>query len=189
MGITHTSRTGKTYHLHAGTTKTGKPKYFFSTNPPAEPVDGIPDGFEVYENVGGQVFLRRIPKQIIRPDEIQLVEAALLKHGEAWQYRAEVRKETIVVHECGTDISGLNEMTISFRRRPLSEAEKNMFANYMAVLRFVLADTDKRLFVTERFCFRGSIDDWIYLNGPAPLAEQIRKYIRHLGRESLYELY
>src|SRR2546421_1223220 len=28
--ITHTNAKGKTYYLHQGTTKTGKPKYYFS---------------------------------------------------------------------------------------------------------------------------------------------------------------
>ena len=28
-----------------------------------------------------------------------------------------------------------------------------------AVMRFVLADPEKRLFLAERFCFRGSVED------------------------------
>lgn len=189
MTIQHTSRTGKTYYLHAGTTKAGKAKYFFSTKQDGEQVDTIPDGFEVYENVEGQVFLRKIPKQIIRPQELALVEAALNRHGEAWQYRAEVKKDTIVVYECGTDMGGLNEMAMTFARRPMSAAEKLRFARYMAMLRFVLDDKIARTFVTERFCFKGSVDDWIFVDGPAALADQVGKYVKHLGRESFYELF
>lgn len=189
MSIEHTSRTGKTYCLHAGVTKTGKPKYFFSTKQTGASVDTIPAGFEIYENVEGQVFLRRIPKQIILPEELKVVEAALKAHGEAWQYRAEVKKDAITVYACGTDMAGLNEMALAFSRRPISYAEKSRFAHYMAVLRFVVADRETRLFVTERFCFRGSVDDWIYIDGPAKLADQLGKYVKHLGRESMYELY
>jgi len=104
MTVTHTSKTGKTYYLHAGTTKTGKPKYFFSTKQGTEGVDAIPDGFEIYENVNGLVFLRKIPQQIIKPKEQAYVEAALKRHGESWQYRAEVKKNTITVYECETDM-------------------------------------------------------------------------------------
>lgn len=189
MTIEHTSRTGKSYYLHTGVTKTGKPKYFFSLKKDGKLVDTIPDGFEIYENVEGQVFLRKIPKQIITPAELALVETALRRHGEDWQYRAEVKKDTITVHECRTDMAGLNEMAAMFGRRPLSAAEKTSRAHYMAVLRFVLVDTKTRGFVAERFCFRGSVDDWIYIGGPGPLADHITKYVRHLGRESMYELY
>ncbi len=59
----------------------------------------------------------------------------------------------------------------------------------MAIMRFVLEDDAARLFVTERFCFKGRIDDWIYVDGPAVLADQVKKYIKHLGQDSFYELF
>jgi hypothetical protein len=189
VSIEYTSRTCKTYYLHAGVTKTGKPKYFFSQKQDGAQVDTIPDGFEIYENVEGLVFLRRIPKQIILPEELALVKTALRRHGEDWQYKDEVKKDTITVYECGTDMAGLNEMTMMFSRRPLSDAEKLRSAHYMAVLRFVLADKEARTFVTQRFCFRGSVDDWIHIGGPGPLTDQVGKYVKHLGRESMYELF
>jgi hypothetical protein len=189
LSITHSTRTGKTYYLHAGVTKTGKPKYYFSTKKDGALVDTIPEGFEVYENIDGQVFLRTITKQIIQPEELVLVQAALLRHGEEWQYKAEIKKDTITVHECGSDIAGIDEMATRFTFRPLSSAEKARFAHYTAVLRFVLADKQQRTFATERFCFRGSVDRWIYIAGPADLSVQLKKYIKHLGRESMYELF
>ncbi len=189
MTVTHTSKTGKTYYLHAGTTKTGKAKYFFSMKQGAEGVDAIPDGFEIYENVNGQVFLRKIPQQIIRPEELAYVEAALKRHGEPWQYRAEVKKNTITVYECGTDIGGLEAMAMTFGRRRMADTEKLRFAHYMAVLRFTLIDKETRAFAAERFCFRGSVNDWIPIAGPNSLAAHVRAFVKHLGRDSLYELF
>lgn len=189
MSIQHTSRTGKTYYLHVGTTKTGKPKYFFSLKQNGASGDTIPDGFEIYENVSGQVFMRKIPKQIIHPKELARVEAALRRHATAWQYIAEVKKDTITVHECATNLDGLDEMAMLFSLRPLSDEAKSRFRNYVAVLRFVLDDKESRTFVTERFCFRGSVNRWIYLDGPASLPNQLNKYIKHLGCESMYDLF
>ena len=37
MNIQHTTRTGKTYYLHGGRGKSGKPNYFFSTDPNGPP--------------------------------------------------------------------------------------------------------------------------------------------------------
>jgi hypothetical protein len=63
-------------------------------------------------------------------------------------------------------------------------------ATYTAVMRFVLCDEEKRLFLAERFCFRGSVDDWIDIGGlPKSLPVQLKKFIKHLGKESIYELY
>ena len=38
-------------------------------------------------------------------------------------------------------------------------------SNYTKMMRFSLVDTGKRTFVVQRWCFRGSIDDWIQLLG------------------------
>jgi predicted O-methyltransferase YrrM len=62
-------------------------------------------------------------------------------------------------------------------------------ASYMAMLRFTLIDRKTRVFVAERFCFRGSVDDWIPIAGPGTLAAHVRRFVKHLGRESFYELF
>ena len=42
----------------------------------------------------------------------------------------------------------------------------------------------------ERFCFRGSVDDWIDIGGPAQkLPVLLKKFVKHLGKESLFEIY
>lgn len=52
-----------------------------------------------------------------------------------------------------------------------------------------MEDKEKRLFTIERFCFLGGIDDWIYIGGPDSLGKQAKKFIKHLGKESFFELY
>lgn len=114
----------------------------------------------------------------------------LRRHATAWQYIAEVKKDTITVHECATDLDGLDQMALSFSlRSPLSNEQKSRFRHYVAVLRFILGDKESRTFVTERFCFRGSVNRWIHLDGPAPLPNQQKKYIKHLEYESMYNLF
>ncbi len=65
------------------------------------------------------------------------------------------------------------------------------YAVFTPMFRFVLVDPEQRLFVAERFCFRGSVDDWIGLRqgGPAPLKDLLGKYVKHFGEESFYELW
>jgi hypothetical protein len=64
MSIEHVSRSGKVYYLQGQPGKGGKPNYFFSTDASGPGVDIVPDGFEIHENIAGQVFLRRIPKKL-----------------------------------------------------------------------------------------------------------------------------
>ena len=41
-------------------------------------------------------------------------------------------------------------------------------------MRFVLEDKKQRIFIAERFCFKGSIDDWIDIGGPDSLENLLK---------------
>ena len=181
------SRRGRTWYLRVKTTAAGNPNYYFSMADAGPLVESVPDGYEVFEKVTDQVFLRKKTAQIILPQELALVDAALQKHGERWRYRTEVKKNSVTVHEAG-DLSGLDRLAAEFGRGKLSASEKERSASYMAVLRFTLVDKKTRTFVTERFCFRGIIDEWIFIGDPGTLSSQVGKFVKHLGGESFYEL-
>jgi len=190
VSIQHTTRSGKTYYLHVGQGKSGKPNYFFSKELDGPLVNAIPEGFEIYENVGGQVFLRRKTPKLITEVELAMVEEALKRHAEEWRYRVEVKKTAIIIHEAADNTAGLESIALPWINKAAIKQSVIQNATYLAVMRFVLADPGRRLFLAERFCFRGSVDDWIEIGGPAQkLSVVIEKYIKHLGKESIFELY
>jgi hypothetical protein len=47
-------------HLHAGTTRTGRPRYWFSMKDDGRLVGSIPAVHKVCENADARVFLRKI---------------------------------------------------------------------------------------------------------------------------------
>lgn len=51
MPITYTSRKGLTYTLCQGTTKTGKPRYYFARKPKDQVLEQIPAGYTISESV------------------------------------------------------------------------------------------------------------------------------------------
>ena len=51
MPITYTSRKGFTYTLCQGTTKTGKPRYYFARESKDQTLDQIPAGYAISESV------------------------------------------------------------------------------------------------------------------------------------------
>src|SRR5262249_18121884 len=89
--LTHTNAKGKTYYLHQGTTKTGKPKYYFSMQSEGTLAESIPAGFEIYENPNAQVFLRRIPPKIITDEERKVVEEGMRKYAKVQEYKIDVK--------------------------------------------------------------------------------------------------
>src|SRR5215472_15091192 len=108
--ITHINAKGKTYYLHQGTTKTGKPKYHFSMQSEGQLAESIPVGFEIYENPNAQVFLRRIPPKIITNEERQVVEDGMRKYAEVQDYKIDVKGNAIVVYTADQDIETLADV-------------------------------------------------------------------------------
>ena len=192
MPITYTNAKEKTYYLHQGTTKTGKPKYYFSTQPEGTLAEAMPEGFEMYENPNAQVFLRRIPPKLITEEERQVVEAGMRTSADVKDYKIDVKGKAIVIYTADQDVETLAELfkdlspTPSANRQLMSLLRKEI--QYSPMLQFLLEDEQRRLFTAQRYCFRGSIDAWIDI-GYGSLTTLVKQYVKHLGKESYFELF
>lgn len=188
MPITHTSRTGKIYYLHTGPKRGGGVQHFFSTKSSGALADELPEGFEIHESVNGQVFLQRKQPKLIRDDETAIIERGLEKPRGDNLYQLEARGKTLTIFEGQDRLGGLRE-AFPWIGSQKKAAMREQFAVYLPVMRFILVDEEKRLFSPERYCFRGNTDDWIFIGAPAPLKKLAAKYLKHLGRESFFELF
>ena len=190
MAIQHTSRAGKTYYLHTGPKRGGGVQYFFSTRPTGSLAAHLPDGFEIYDSVHGQVFLRRTQPRLVREEETDCIERGAATRRGNNLYKVEVRGDTLTVFESANQVGALSELFGAFPPRDRSKQEelRERFASYQPVLRFILVDQERRLFAPERYCFRGSVDDWIPIGPPEPIKRLATQYIKHLGRDSMFEL-
>jgi hypothetical protein len=190
--ITHTNAKGKTYYLHQDTTKTGKPKYYFSMERNGALAESIPAGFEIYENPNAQVFLRRIPPKIITDEERQVVEDGMRKYAEVQDYKIDVKGNAIVVYTADQDIETLAGLFQELYPDPTTNPQLlTLLRNeihYSPMLQFLLEDAQRRLFTAQRYCFRGAIDDWIDI-GYGPLTQLVKQYVPHLGQESYFDLF
>jgi hypothetical protein len=189
MPIQCRNRKGKTYYLHQGKSKTGTLQYFFSMKAEGDLAEAIPEGYEIYENPNAQVFLRKIQPKLIKDSERAIVEKYLPKSSGS--FLCDIKGKTITVFESDQDIKSLEESlrSIAFARKIDTAEFVRTATTFSAVFRFILNDAEKRLFVVERYCFKGSIDDWMYIAGPEKLESLAKNYLKHLGRESFYELY
>jgi hypothetical protein len=190
--ITHTNAKGKTYSLHQGTTKTGKPKYYFSMESEEHLAESIPVGFEIYENPNAQVFLRRVPPKLITDEERQVVEDSMWKYAGVQDYKIDVKGNAIVVYTADQDIETLADVFKDRYPGPAANTPLRTLLRqgirYSPMLQFILDDEKRRTFTAQRYCFRGSVDDWIDI-GYGPLTTLVTQYVKHLGKESYFELY
>jgi hypothetical protein len=188
MPIIHINRSGKKYYLHTGPKRGGGTQYFLSTKPEGNLADQIPDGLEIHETVNAGVYLRRRRPKLIREEELEELRRQLKELKTKALYRVEAEGREVIIHESTTGI-WLAE-TFHGLASPQKIAENaDIFGDYQAVLRFVLVDEEQRVFAPERFCFRGSVEDWIPIGPPGVLPELGRKYFKHLGKDSVFDLF
>ncbi|MFI5458136.1 MAG: hypothetical protein ACHRXM_22095 [Isosphaerales bacterium] len=185
MPVTHVNRKRDTYYLHAGTTKTGKPRYWFAKSAEGDLVESIPEGYEIYENPDAQVFVRKIVPQLVTPAEVAVVQEGVKRYAPGQNCVVDVQKEHIVVHHA--ERANLDFEGFGFGLRELP----TYYGNYMKIMRFTLVDEKDRTFRVQRWCFRGSIDDWIDLwvsGSEGKLSDLVKRFCPHIGQESFFEL-
>ena len=199
MPVKYKNRRGKTYYLHKGKTKTGKSKYHFSFKNKGELVDDIPDGYEIYEHPpNGQVFLRKKLPRFITDIESHMIEKELKKIEGARRYLIDIKAKVITIFESNQDIEALKDMFSDVRpASPNGRSDDvsviedviNIAVTYSPIMKFTLESETKRTFIAERYCFLGSIDDWIYIGEPDSLKNLVKKYFKHLDQDSFFDLF
>jgi hypothetical protein len=136
------------------------------------------------------VFLRRKVPQIVSDAEFALVANALKRRAQGHFYKAEVKKNAIVIYEAKDNTEYYRSIAMPWVSEDKLREGPLRWANFQAVMRFALVDRERRLFAAERYCFRGSVDGWIPIStDAAPLSAHLKRYTKHLGKESLFELY
>lgn len=138
----------------------------------------MPKGYEVYEDPNGKVYARREMKKLITPEEMKIVKDGMDKYCEINDFKLDIKKNIVYIY---TVENAWQEF-----RSPVSLNNQNKY--YETNLRFVLVDEETRTFEAERFCYLGSIDDWIELDCSDDLSELVKEYVQHIGKESFYEL-
>lgn len=189
--IVHKNRRGHAYYLHVGRTRTGKPKYFFSRKESGELASELPEGFEVYEHPDGPVYLRRALPRLITDEEVAVVERELGRVGLTRRGFVERNLKTLTVYVA--DVGGGLEAALGsiapFAGGTKLDSLISEFARYTAVFQFVLTDERRRRFQARRYCYLGSVDDWINIGAAGALEDVARKYLQHTNKESYYELF
>jgi hypothetical protein len=191
--ITHTNAKGQTFALYQGTTKTDKPKYYFAMQSEGTLAKTIPAGYEIYENPNAQVFLRRIPPKMITDEERHVVEVGMRTYAAVKDYKVDVKGNALLIYTADQDMDTLAAIVCN----PHASREENarrmtllrQGIHYSPMLVFQLIDAQRRTFQTQRYCFLGSVDDWIEIGKPGKLTQLVKKYVKHLGQESYVELW
>jgi hypothetical protein len=194
--LQYENRMGDVYYLQEGKTRTGKPTYYTGRKIKGTPLAAMPEGHEFYERPDtGQVVVRKVPPSPITEFERKQTEDIVRRAGGLKHFVVHIEGNALVVYtpsHSPADTDDLIERLAgpSFGGARAAEYRDKWIkeSQYMKMLRFKLVNPDTREYRAERWCFRGSIDDWIMLAGSGSLAKVVEQYAKHLHRESFFEL-
>jgi hypothetical protein len=139
------------------------------------------------------VFLRRIPPKLITDEERQIVADGMRTYASVPDYKIEVQGKAIVIYPADQDRDALARIFQEYASSPEERARimkvLRQTLHYSPMLQFLLADEKRRLFSAQRFCFRGALEDWLGIGSLDTLTNLVRTYVKHLGKESYFELF
>lgn len=190
----HVNRMGDAYYLQAKTEKLGQMKYSFARKLTGSPVEHLPAGYEVRESPeSGQVVIRRFKPSAIRPEEKELLEKTIREQTDDVLFIVDVEDKAMIVYTSDMDADvriDLLRQIVPMDAATAKSMKADMLANarFVKTMRFTLVDAEHRQFKMERWCFKGSIDDWYFIDGDMPLPDLARKYVQHLGKDSFFDL-
>ena len=191
MGVEYINFKNQKYYLHSSLTKKGNPSYNFTLKHPIAIVQTIPTGYEIYENPNGRVFLRKRVPAIFSSAESDIVRQAINKYSKIKNVKVDLKKKHIIIFTPDQDADELLTVLKSFapanKKDTIKDAVKELLT-FSSVMRFEIFDSEKRLFIPQRYSFMGSKEMWIDIGEPGKLDNLCKKFIKHLGQESFFEL-
>lgn len=205
--FSYISACGDMYYLHAVRPDDGRTVYVMRKSPEGA-ILALPEGYEVRENVCGQVSVRRRRPRLFAEAEEHLLSTHL-KRLRPFAYRLDIEGRTATIYasamdrKCFTEsldaefadgfadaltktLAGRysSELVAMFRARRQEKGARR--PRFYPLLRFVIQDKNQRLFAVERVCFTGD-SAWLRLD-VLPLSAAMMKYLPHLGRDSFFDL-
>jgi hypothetical protein len=96
--------------------------------------EAVPPGFEIYESMQGQVFLRRKRPKLIHDDETATVKREIERVRSENLYKIEIRDKSITIFESSRGVDRLADFA-PFLSPPKGLAEKERFKSVLLRIR------------------------------------------------------
>ena len=132
--------------------------------------------------------VRKKQRSGIHDFELEVVRDRVATEAQNVIARVVIQGRSLVIYE-SSNLGYLDRISQRMGGLPNFAIQEMQSTSKMSpAFRFKLIEMQERVFEAQRFCFRGSVDDWVCLHHEGPLDELCQRYLKHLGKESFYEL-
>src|SRR5699024_5906374 len=106
------------------------------------------------------------------------------KYWQLTDYKLDVQDNFMCIYP----VTASNDTVYTQLFEILGEEDIASLKPYDTDIRYELMNRDERIFSVHRFCFLGSVDDWIELEDSTDLSYLVKEYVVHLGQDSFFDL-
>ena len=183
------TRAGKSYFLKSKLTSKGNKTYYMTATEDDDCLDIVPHGYEIFEKPDiGMLYVRKSKPSKFSEEELKTISRHLKKNEELYDYQIDSVGKTLKIYTAEKE---LNERLFKIWESQLFPAEKiqSLRKEYMRFEERMRVIKEKDGYTFQRYCYRGSVDGWINIDGGTDLEELAEQNIKHLGFESYYDLF
>lgn len=183
MTFCYTNIQGKDYFMKMKLTKKGNKSYYMTRKKSADCLNEVPEGYEIFEKYdSGTVYIRKKKEMDFLARDVKIIEKELKKNKLLSDYKLDIHGDLIKIYVVEGGISSASPKSLS---RLFGGNTFSLFSQFEERMRIHKKGDEYTL---ERYCYRGSIDDWIEIDFGADLEEIVKSNLRHLGSESYFDL-
>lgn len=191
MSISFSNVKEKKYFIKKKLTKKGNTTYYMTKKEDEECLDKIPEGYEVFEKYdSGMMFIRKVKDRLFDENEIKIIESELKKNETVLDFRLDIHGDTIKIYTVEDDpFTDSKKDDGSFLSRFRNDNMIHLLRRFEERMKIKIEKEEgEKIYVFERFCYRGRIDDWITIAYDDELKLLAKEYLPHLGKESYFNL-
>ncbi|GEM_PF-3781429 len=182
------------FYIKSKLTKKGNTTYFMTKKLDKECLDEEPQGFEVFEKPDSRtIFIRRRKPNKFGLKGVNTIKKELEKNKNVADFRIDVNGDEVKVYT--TDIEASRESIFDGGLSQLLNSKdkldffKKRFQRYEERMRIKLMEKkEEKEYLVYRYCYRGSVDDWIIIDAGEDLIE-MAKNLQLIGTEEYFERY
>ena len=195
MAKTFKNSREEAFYIKYKKTKKGNTTYYMTKKLDEDCLDAEPVGFEVFEKPDSRtMFIRRRKPNKFGLKGINIIKKELNKNKDIADFKIDVIGDIVKVYTTDIEDSGesifdggLSQLLNSKERLDFF---KKRFQRYEERMRIKLVEKkEQKEYLVYRYCYRGSVDDWIIIDAGDDLGQLAKDNLRLIGTEEYFESY
>lgn len=182
------------FYIKSKLTKKGNTTYFMTKKLDKECLDEEPQGFEVFEKPDSRtIFIRRRKPNKFGLKGVNIIKKELERNKNIADFKIDVNGDEVKIYTVDLEderdnvfVGGLQDVLFSKSKMNVFRKAFQRFEERMRIK--LMEKKEEREYLVYRYCYRGSVDDWIIIDAGEDLAD-MAKNLQLIGTEEYFESY